>query len=254
MQVQMTERDKRLIVILSIIVIVVGFGWWGIRPAIKSNTKMSKELDTQLVTQQVNETKISKLFMYETEAEAYEEDIAKEKEHFFPIMSSSEIDRLFTNMVLERGLAAYDLSIRIGSDPVPVEPYQYSALARIVADEKERLKNEGDSSGDSDEDPFEYTSSVAHNSEVYGVDISMRLAGEMADLKGLINDISKSDQLLLVRNVVWTEQISMVNDYDSETDEYIPVMQSTTVLNLNLTLYMCDQSEPVEETEEAEEE
>ncbi len=254
MQVQMTERDKRLVVILSIIVIVVGFGWWGIRPAIKDNAKMSKEIEKQRVAQQVNDAKLSKLFMYETEAETYEEYISGVKDHFFPIMSSSEIDRLFTNMVLERGLAAYDLSIRIGSQPVPVEPYQYSALAVIVADEAERLKNESDSSGSSEEDPFEYTSSVAYNSEVYGVDISMRLAGEMEDLKGLIEDISKHDQLLLVRNVVWTEQVSMVNDYDAETGEYLPTMQSTTVLNLNLTLYMCDQSEPVEETEEAEEE
>ena len=76
----------------------------------------------------------------------------------------------------------------------------------------------------------------------------------MEDLKGLIEDISKHDQLLLVRNVVWTEQVSMVNDYDAETGEYLPTMQSTTVLNLNLTLYMCDQSEPVEEAEELEEE
>ena len=75
----------------------------------------------------------------------------------------------------------------------------------------------------------------------------MRLAGDMSELKGLIEDISKSEQLLLVRNCVWSEQVSMVSDYDSETEEYVPAMKSTTVLNLNLTLYMCDQSEPEEE-------
>ena len=252
MQVQMTERDKRLIVMLALIVIVVGFGWWGIRPAIKSMTKMNKDLEEQGAKMQVNETKLSKLFMYETEADSYGEMIVSEKYNYFPIMSSSEIDRFFTNMILDRGLSAYDLSIKIGGSPVPVEPYQYSALARIVADEAERQKN-SEKKG-SEEDPFEYTSSPAYNSEIYGVDITLRLAGDMEDLKGLIEDISKSEKLLLVRNCVWTEQVSMVNEYvEDDSDEggsYVPTMRSTTVLNVNLTLYMCDQSESVEEEAE----
>ena len=47
MQTQMTERDKRLIVMLSVIVLVVGFGWWGIRPALKANKEMKTELEQQ---------------------------------------------------------------------------------------------------------------------------------------------------------------------------------------------------------------
>ena len=69
MQTQMTERDKRLIVILSIIVIVVGFGWWGIRPAIKNNTKMKTEIEKQEELMAVNDAKLAKLAMYEAEAE-----------------------------------------------------------------------------------------------------------------------------------------------------------------------------------------
>lgn len=253
MQTQMTERDKRLIVILSIIVIVVGFGWWGIRPAIKNNTKMKTEIEKQEELMTVNDAKLAKLAMYEAEAENYEELIAEEKPHYFDMMSSSQIDRYFTNMILERGLSAYDLSIRIGSSPAAVEPYRYSTLAALIEEENaQKAKKDKNSK---EEDPFEYSSALSHNSEIYAVDLSIRLAGEMDDLKGFIEDLSKSDKLLLVRNVVWTEQVSMVNDYsayDSETGEggvYQPIMQTTTVLNLNVTMYMCDQSEPVEEEE-----
>ena len=82
----------------------------------------------------------------------------------------------------------------------------------------------------------------------------------MEDLKGFIEDLSKSDKLLLVRNCVWSEQVSMVNDYsdyDSETGEggeFEPLMITTTVINMNVTMYMCDQSEAAEDTEEAAEE
>lgn len=259
MQTQMTERDKRLIVILSIIVLVVGFGWWGIRPAIKNNTKMKADMEKQEELMAINEAKLSKLFMYEADAESYEELIAKEKPHYFPMMSSSEIDRYFTNMILGRGLSAYDLSIRIGGQPAAVEPYSYSAMAQLLAQEAAESSKKSKSSKDSQEvDPFDYSSPHSYNSEIYAVDLSIRLAGDMDDLMGFIEDLSESDQLLLVRNCVWTEQVSMVNDYsayDSETGEggvYAPMMITTTVLNMNVTMYMCDQSEPAEAEEEAE--
>lgn len=262
MQTQMTERDKRLIVILSIIVLVVGFGWWGIRPALKNNKKMQAEVEKQQELMIINDAKLSKLFMYESEAESYEELIAEEREHYFPMMSSSEIDRYFTNMILDRGLSAYDLSIRVGSKPAPVEPYKYSAMAELIAQEAAEASQKSSSSkkNDEEEDPFDYESSHSYNSEIYAVDLSMRLAGDMEDLKGFIEDLSKSDKLLLVRNCVWSEQVSMVNDYsnyDSETGEggeFEPLMITTTVINMNVTMYMCDQSEAAEDTEEAAEE
>ena len=255
MQMQMTERDKRLIVMLSIIVIVVGFGWWGIRPAIKKSKDMTKELEKEEAQMQITDSKLSKLFMYEVEAEEYDERIAVEKVNYFPMMSSSEIDRYFTNMILDRGLSAYDLTIRIGGSPVKVEPYQYSALAQIVSEESEKMKNKSKdsskkNSSNKEEDPFEYESSPAFNSEIYGVDITLRLAGDIKDLKGLIEEISSAEQLLLVRNCVWSEQVSKVN-YPSDDEEggYTQTLQTTTVLNINLTMYMCDQTEPVEEDE-----
>ncbi len=259
MQTQMTERDKRLIVILSIIVLVVGFGWWGIRPAIKNNKKLKADLEKQEELMAINETKLSKLFMFEEDAASYEDLIAQEKPHYFPMMSSSEIDRYFTNMILGRGLSAYDLSIRIGGQPCPVEPYMYSAMAELLAQEAEESSEKSKSSKDTQEvETFDYSSPHSYNSEIYAVDLSIRLAGEMEDLKDFIEDLSKSDKLLLVKNCVWTEQVSMVNDYsqyDSDTGEggvFAPMMITTTVLNMNVTMYMCDQSEPAEAEEEAE--
>ncbi|MCR5120449.1 MAG: hypothetical protein K6B44_12620 [Lachnospiraceae bacterium] len=242
MQVQMTQRDKKLIVMLVLLVTVVGFGWWGIRPAIRDHREMSAELEEQELLEQLNKTKLAKMAMYEAEAQSYREESEELKKNFFPIMTSSEVDRYFTEMILDHGLSAYDLTMKTGAKPVPVEPYQYSELAAIVAQENERLKNETPMTDTADMDPFEYTGSPAYNSEIYGVDVTLRLAGDMYALRELIEDISSSEQLLLVRNCIWSEQISMVNEGDTEDEEFVPVMRSTTVLNVNLTLYMCDQS------------
>ena len=273
MQTQMTERDKRLIVMLSIIVLVVGFGWWGIRPALKANKEMKEELEQQESEREINEMKLANLPMYEAEAASYEELIAEERVNFFPIMASNEIDRYFTDMILSKGLSSYDLTIKVGAEPVPVEPYQYSKLADQVALEAIELElgntlstdenskesedsedsEDSESSGDGLEDPFAYTSSLAFNSEIYGVDVTLRLAGDIDKLKALIEELSTSEKKLLVRNCVWSEEISMVNDYsgysssddeeEDEDDAPVALMKSTTVLNINLTMYMCDQTD-----------
>ena len=262
MQTQMTEKDKKLIVMLSVIVLIVGFGWWGIRPALKSSKEMKTELEQQESEREINEMKLANLPMYEAEASSYEELIAEERVNFFPIMASNEIDRYFTDRILSKGLSSYDLTIRVGAEPVSVEPYQYSKLADQVALEAVELELGNvvdDDSEDDDtsseeqesEDPMAYTSSVAFNSEIYGVDVSLRLAGDMDKLMSFIEELSTSEKKLLVRNCVWSEEISMVNDYrgynsisdDSEDEELVPMMKSTTVLNINLTMYMCDQTD-----------
>ena len=51
----MTQRDKRLIVMLSLIVIIVGFGWWGIRPSIKNAKAYEKDYTKEKDLQEINE-------------------------------------------------------------------------------------------------------------------------------------------------------------------------------------------------------
>ena len=283
MQTQMTERDKRLIVMLSLIVIIVGFGWWGIRPALKSTKNVNKEYAQQKDLQEINELKLSQLSIFQVEAERYDELVKEEQKNFYPIMSSSEIDKHFTDMALSHHLNAYDLSINIGKTPADVNPYQYSKLADQVATAAVELalseqqaeddldlptnnknKNQDTVSTEEEEDPFSYIPSIAYNSEIYGVDIAMRLSGDREDLQAMIDEISHSEKKSLVRNFVWSEETSMISApeptpsaEDADSDEPgLPAatMRVTAVLNINLTLYMCDTSDPVTQTETTEEE
>ena len=283
MQTQMTERDKRLIVMLSLIVIIVGFGWWGIRPALKSTKTVKKEYNQQKDLQEVNELKLSQLPMYQVEAEKYDEMVAEEQKNFYSIMTSGEIDRLFTDMALSHHLNSYDLSISIGREPTEVRPYQYSALAAQVEnaatelaaqqqadmdetqDKKDSTEAATEAATEEVEDPFAYVPSIAYNSEIYAVDISMRLSGERKDLQALIDELSNSEKKILVRNFVWSEEITMGQpkqavvtteenaSADTEAEDAY-TMHVTSVLNINLTLYMCDTSDPTEGMTETESE
>ena len=51
MKLEMTQKDKNLLIMLSIFVIVVCIGYWGIYPVVKGIVNTNKEIATQKETQ-----------------------------------------------------------------------------------------------------------------------------------------------------------------------------------------------------------
>ena len=92
MQLNMTQRDKKLLVMLSIFVIVVCIGYWGIYPVIKDIADINKDMQKQQDLQSVNELKLAQVPMMEADNESWEAEIQTAREQFFPTMSSAEID------------------------------------------------------------------------------------------------------------------------------------------------------------------
>ncbi len=242
-----------MIVGLTLIVILVGFGWWGIRPALKKASEADKEYEKQSSIRDMNDLKLSQLPMLTVSEADYEAQMAEEKKNFYPMMRTSEIDRLFTDMALSHNLNAYDLSIDVDKAPTEVKPYQYSAMAYEVQNAENESVSAEDLETDAEglTDPFAYVPSIAFNSEIYGVNIGMRLSGEREQLQAMIDELSNSEKRILVRNFIWSEQMSVdesaLSTEGSEDGAPAYAMKVTSVLRINLTLYMCN----ADETEDA---
>lgn len=52
MKLEMTQKDKNLLIMLSIFVIVVCIGYWGIYPVVKGIVNTNKEITTQKETKE----------------------------------------------------------------------------------------------------------------------------------------------------------------------------------------------------------
>lgn len=126
MKLEMTEKDKRLLIMLSIFVIVVCIGYWGVYPVIKDIIDMDKQIEEQKLVKEDNQYKLTQIPMLEADNDSWKEDIQSVRKSFFPMMKSADIDEYFTDMVLGYGLSAYDLSIQISADETDLEPYIYS--------------------------------------------------------------------------------------------------------------------------------
>ena len=251
MKSTMTERDKKLLTFMFMIVIIVGIGYWGIRPQIKRYIELGPKIEAQENTKEVNNLKMNNYMIVEGQAEDYEDLIAERKDEFYQIMTSSEIDRMMTEMAINNGLDIYELSFNMPTEPTSRTAYQYSELKTwqdqmeltATDDEEEDDFGLSDLSGgsDSEDDETETTASASDkqkimeevmaddsdiykkNTDIYAVPVTITVAGELSDLEAFKEDILNIEKRTLLTSYAWgeyrevvTEKSTASTDTDSE--------------------------------------
>ena len=219
MQMVLTEKDKKLIVFLSIFVIVVALGWWGIRPALKAATEAKKDIAREEELKQENDMKIARIPILEERTRTNLEKIEEMKGDYFPMMNSDQIDKLFTGLVLERGFFAFDLNIHIDGTPMAMSPYRYSRMATDpYYDYGAEEAGDFEDNGDEEEAPEE-SEKPNVNEHVYRGHVSFRIGGNRDELQRLIDDLAAYEPMLLISGYSWSES-SYVQTYEpAHTEE-----------------------------------
>lgn len=272
MQTKMTERDKKLLFALVIIVIVFVIGYLGIYPLVKSVREINKEIEEQEALQSENEIKLTNLTVIKVDNEKMEEDIIEKRKDFYPVMAASDIDKLLTGKALSYNLYSYDLDIDVNDTVVSLVPYQYSDSGENVdtdaseddqedaVDAVDYLDNtyssgsnsSGSSSGGSTDTGDASSDSDGTTTDmsavgIYVAYVNMRLGGNRADLEKFLDDMVASGEKVRVVSYSWTEgrQLDYNNDgtYNLVTEK---------VLDISLELYMSDPGDEVEDSSEAE--
>lgn len=269
MQTKLTERDKKLLFALVIIVIVFVIGYLGIYPLVKSVREINKEIEEQEALQSENEIKLTNLTVIQVDNEKMEEDIIEKRKDFYPVMAASDIDKLLTGKALSYNLYSYDLDIDVNDTVVSLAPYQYSDKgedddADASEDDQEDAvdaadyldntyssgsKSSGSSSGGSTDTGDASSASDGTTTDmsavgIYVAYVNMRLGGNRADLEKFLDDMVAGGEKVRVVSYSWTEgrQLDYNNDgtYNLVTEK---------VLDISLELYMSDPGDEVEETE-----
>ena len=250
MKLEMTEKDKRLLIMLSIFVIVVCIGYWGVYPVIKDIIDTDKQIEEQKLIKEDNQYKLTQIPMLEADNDSWKEDIQSVRESFFPMMKSADIDEYFTDMVLGYNLSAYDLSIQISADETDLEPYIYSQKAYELSASEEASSNGAATGAATEQSEIEQveqaggvsTTDTSNDSAftepvttgIYEATVTMRLGGDEQDLLSLIEDLSNSDMKIRVCNYSWSDQRS-ISDMTEDGDYNITVER---VLTITLEIYM----------------
>ena len=241
MQTNMTERDKKLLVGMFLFVIIVAIGYWGIIPQIKRYNKLENLIDIEEEKKAVNQLKLANMGMIQMTADEYDGKIAAKKDEFYPIMKSSEVDRMMTELALNEHLDIYDLSFSMPQSPTSREAYKnsnlyyvqqqqkseyYKKLNKAAAEEKKATSSlsldddeedeDDDSSNKSSDSSSEKAEVMAQamgeeeggyhpNTDILAVPITITVGGETADLHAFINDIIGLDKQSLLVGYSWGE-------------------------------------------------
>ncbi len=250
-EMKMTQRDKKLLIFLAVFVIVVGIGYWGVYPQIKETLEIEKKISKEEIKKEADDVKLVELPMLEKDNQILEENIAKERENFFSMMTSDQVDKYITGMVLDYELEAYSLTIKMPTKETSLKAYKNSEkyaedLQKEKEAEKDRRSSKSSSSSKSNSsyDVYDTNASVAvaateNNAGLVGmyhVQISLELGGEQEDLQKFLDDLFEVEDKIWVKSYSW----KMVREVrpNEETKEVELVLVPRLTLELNL--YMCE--------------
>ena len=257
MKTNMTERDKKLLVFMFMIVIIVGIGYWGVIPQIKAANSYSSKAEDEEAEKKINQLKIVNAASIEMQADEYRGDIAERKNEFYQIMTNSEIDRMMTEMAEGEDLEIYDLTFSMPKNPSPRLAYENSDLymqqvrqmeefMKEEEDEEEdeamaaatsgKLNSTKDKNSTKGKKKIQTTAEVNDeimgaedgyqmNTDIYAVPVSMTVGGNISDLNSFLNKIIHADKRILLVSFSWGEYREIL-EYDSEGN-YIGKTSST---------------------------
>lgn len=240
MKLEMREKDKKLLIGLAIGVIIVCIGYWGILPILEDITEIEDELEVQSATERVNSMKLTQLPMLEMDNETYEKDILEARAGFYEMLTSDEIDKIFTGKALSHNLHAYEMSIAMPIESANLVPYQYSERALYGEDEEE--EDDGwaimeDTADSSMEDPFEdFEEEEEDTTGIYAATISMNLGGEPEDLKAFLNELIGEGIKIRLCSYSFMDNRTVTPGKDSGYDVLVDSMMSVM-----MEIYMCEE-------------
>lgn len=182
-----TERDKRLIVLLGLFLIVIGLIWIFIKPTFDDMLTLRTEIATQQTTADALQQHINLIPTRKQEVTALKGEVKTAAKDLYGRMESQEIDNLLTNMALDYGFAKSDLrelTIQNSGEFLILAPY-------LSTDENEAVTMTG----------------------IYGVEVTFTLYGTREKLQPFLNLLVNKHKSIRVKDFIWTQDNTNDKNY-----------------------------------------
>ena len=255
----LNDKDKKTIALVLGAAVVFMFCWFGIRPAVNDILELDGDIDTARLTQTEYKNKIINLSSAEVVFNKAVTDLTSSTEDYYPIMQSSDIDRMMTSYVLGFGLYPESMNITMPTDTVVEAPYAYSDIQlpsviaaptptpAPVATTTPAAATNGNASTQVPEQvdslfvPYNNARSSTvstASSGVYCVSLSYTVTGTPEDCQALIDDLSVKPSIRLT-GFEWS-QLDPVAVLDEEEGTIEYVESDMVRLRVDFNLYMSD--------------
>ena len=252
---ELTKRDKKLLILLGIILVVTGFVFLAIKPLAVRLKETKANLEKEEELREINQKKISLYSDLADYDDALHKKIEKNVEDFYEMMTPEEIDRMLTDMALGYHLEARNLDIQIPEEEEELEPYVfYEAAANKLEndsgyesisgaagmyDVEAMMEEKSMLSEDAKDTQEEETEAIEEDTLTFGIhtaQISMQLSGSEENLKAMLENLLKKNKSLRLTGY------SFDRNYNVYAGEYLgSVVRTENVLNITMEIYMYEE-------------
>lgn len=206
---KITQRDKKLLVFLTILLMIIGFGVFLITPLAGQIKREFLSWQEQQQLQQENEEKIQELSTLRGVHKQLKGDLEKAIEGFYTPMSSYEIDQLLTNQILEDGLTPRQLEITMPIDNLILDPF-------IPASQKQK-EEKGDQN--------ETEASKERYPCILSAQVNLSVSGSSKKLQSFVDTLIKESPSIRVTSL----------HFDNESEDNV---ENQVDLDVALYIYM----------------
>lgn len=232
---KLTERDKKLLLMLAYFVIIVGFGAFVFRPLIGYYSTLGdnialleaqkEEMDTQLAEARGLEQRraeLADLFRVSTQ-------------DLYPMLGSEEVDKEITGIVLSCGMQAMSLNIAMPEESAGLQMYPYAETEQAIVlpgDEAAADPATVPEIGYPEQQTDTAEDEAAGQSYIYAPVVKLTAAGSSAQADELIDRLTGDYPAIRLRS--YSRQL--------QSADYMEGSAEQELLTLELELYMCDKS------------
>lgn len=238
-QTNLNNKDKKTIAIVLFAALVFAIAWFLIRPTVTSIMNTNEKIEEAELTQEEYRNKLIYLTSAEELYGKAVDDLNESTKDYYELMDSSEIDRMVTSYVLQSGLFAESLNIKMPDGAVEERPYLYSTLSEDSSDSS--TDTSASDGADTLLAPYINARSRANSTESSGVQcvsISLSITGTKSGCQALIDDLC-TKPAVRVTGFTW-EKLDPVERINEQTGMVEYVDSGKVRLRIDVNLYMAD--------------
>lgn len=139
MTLKVTERDKKILIVLGIVLVILGLTIGVLMPLAEDTQELSEKITEAEIEKQEKEMKVVSLPGIRTREEQSQKDLAAMQDKYYPVMKSVEIDRMMTNTAVNCGIQVTNMDIKMPDFTVYTTLPNYSDL--VYGTEQENSEN-----------------------------------------------------------------------------------------------------------------
>lgn len=261
LEMKFTERDKKLIIFLSLFLLIVGLGYFVVRPLYLRVDELQTQADDLEMQARQTQSYLARLPQLRKVNEELKNDKQQALQDFYPYMESQELDKMITGLTLHESLGAKNLTITLPDVPYEITPYflsvpqegengeQLSDSEQAYKDETsdtsaEDVQTEDTQTEDTQTDGTQITDTQVQDAGeaqiLYVAKLSIDVTGSHDQLQSYIDLLSDDTRYpaIQVDSYTWN------NENTVSTDELGAFMlRSGDALHVELSVYMQGQEQ-----------